>query len=214
MRTFITLLAAMTLAVSCTDSNESNYSLSEEANKNTGKPIMLDKDNVVDLTNMNSLGIGDVESQMALAVTLDPSSYSDTVEHSETKNERKRMALASATISAPYPEVLNMNVFNGNAENFPGHAYRGTVKLYVEDKEVESFAYITGKNAKDDLQMKVYDIMSHLEAAPGNSYLVTAKCTIEFYHGVDDKTLTLDSPGPTYSAPTVRMSNPMRVTFN
>lgn len=206
----LSALIIITLITACTNNDEPTKPKSEAGN-NTAIPDP--KATPATPTVYDSIGIGDVESQMILYVLLDVSSHSPTVAHSEEENKRDRLARATATVSTPYPETLNVTVYNINADNFPQHAYRATVSLYVGKDIVHTFSYITGKNAKTDQQTAIVDILPHLNASAGSSTEIHARCKIEFYSKTDESTLTLDAPAPDSVLVTTKMSNPLRVTF-
>lgn len=213
MRNLLTSLLLITFVAACTDNT-----IDETSNQNPKPTMAVTDEGVIKANQMNSLGIGDVESQMILSVVLDVSSYSSTVVHREEENKRKRIARAIAVVTAPYPETLNVLVYNSNTENYPGHAYRTTVSLYVgkdlaDAKVVDTYAYITGKSAKNNVQSKIVNILPFLNAASGEEFEVHARAEIEFFENTDDSTLTLESPATSSVTTATKMSNPLDIIF-
>ncbi len=209
MRKVLTSLLLVSLMAACT--NDTQPSTPPE-DVDTPSVTVTDT-GIVDTSSMSDIGIGDIESHMNLSVVLHDTSYSPSIVHSEEETKRNRVAKASAEVSAPYPEKLHVLIFNVSAENFPGHAYRATVSLYVGKEIVHTFAYITGKNAKTNIKAEIVDIMPYLNATPGSTAEVHARAKIEFFPGTDETTLTLDTPAPDTIMTATKLSNPFRVTF-
>ena len=159
------------------------------------------------------IGIGDIESNMRLYVLIDESSSSDTVTHSEEFTKLEWLARASIDVSTPYPQELNLMVFNRSVKSFPGHAYRTTVNLYCEDKIIDTFKYITGKNALLDIKEHVVDVMPDLNPEAGKSILLHVRAEIEFFPNTDDESITVDTPAAASVTRTTKMGNPLRITF-
>ena len=210
MHKLLTTLIIITLLTACSNDDEPNNTIYEDAPNNS---MPLTDIGIVDPASLDSIGIGDIESQMVLYVILDESSYSPTIKNLEEKNKRNRLSRASAVVSAPYPEKLNVMILNFNTDNFPGHAYRTTVSLYVGKDIVYTFSYITGKNAKEDVQTKVVDIMPYLKAEPGSSLVIHARGKIEFFSHTDESTLTLETPAPDSISLATKVSSPFVLTF-
>lgn len=211
MRKFITFIALITLSIACT--KDAPTSRTEDGLNDTPPVIPIAENGMVDSTALKSVGIGDIESQMRLVVALSNTSFADNIAHTEEKNQRKEVARATADVSAPYPEKLDINILNFNNDDYPNDTYRGTITLYVNNDIVHTFSYIAGTKASKDLQDATVDIMPHLDATLGSSAQVHARCKIEFYKDTKESDVTLESPAPTDIAPVVKMSNPFRVTF-
>jgi hypothetical protein len=211
MRNFIAFIALITLSLACT--KDPPTTTTELENSDPAPVIAVSEEGLVDPAALNTVGIGDVESQMLLVVSLSKTSFADNISHTEDINKRKENVRATADVSAPYPEKLDVQILNFNNDNYPNDTYRGTVSLYVGKEIVHTFTYIAGEKASQDLESVTVDVMPYLEATAGSSTEIHARCKIEFYKNTKESEVTLDSPAPTDIAPVIKMSNPLRVTF-
>jgi hypothetical protein len=158
------------------------------------------------------IGIGDVESQMRVTITLSGRNESPNLRSKETQAKTEVISFVEVTATKPYPEKLFLFVNTESVANFPGHAVKAKVYIFVDDKKVDEFRFVYGRNAREEHNNYTIDLMEHLDETP-TSVLVRAEADLVFYKDTDQDTIAIDSPEENATASAIKLSNPVRVNF-
>lgn len=209
MRHQIFILLIASIFAGCSGDKSNTYSIDQSAVKETSSSRSAQGASQTGLI----VGIGDIESNMRLYISLDKSSFSDTIHHNEEFTKLEWIARASIDVASPYPSELKLVIFNRNIKSYRGHAYRTTVNLYMEDKIIHSFKYIAGRDALNDIKRHVVDIMPFIEPEPGKSILLHVRAEIEFFPDTEEESITIESPAPDTVSRATKMGNMLRLTF-
>jgi hypothetical protein len=158
------------------------------------------------------IGIGDVESQMRVSVTLSDTNESPKLKSDVLQAKNETIANVTVTATKPYPKELFLFVNTRSMANFPGDAVKAVVSIFVEDKKVDEFKFVYGRNGREERNNYTFDLIKHLDEIP-TSLLVRAEAHLVYYQGTEEEDITVDSPDAEATAVTKAYSNPLRVNF-
>ena len=160
-----------------------------------------------------TIGIGDVESQMRIEMILSETSLSPQIRQNVVTAKTEAVAMSTLDIRKPYPEEVNLFVSCRSVANFPGHAVKAKVTIYVDDQPVEDFSFVYGREGKSERNNYTFNVMKHINPM-ATSALVRAEGRLTLYLNTDETTVTTDHPEDTAVASAIRGSNPVRINFN
>ena len=178
------------------------------------KPVPGAVRNVAGANVPQVLTIGDVNFHFFATVLLNPSTLPDTVAYHETHFDHfdSRVSSATATVSKPYPEVLDAVVTVASAADFPGDAILITTRIYVDDRVVDTYDLVFGENTRAETRVKNADIMEWLNEVP-DSILVRIELDGTIYKETSSSDIDpATAPRPPDDSTTI-YSNTLRINF-
>jgi len=160
----------------------------------------------------SDIGIGDIDSQFRLTMILSETNESPNVTAEEIQAKTEVISLVNVTATKPYPKELFLFVKTNSVANFPGHAVKAVVSIFVGDKKADEFRFVYGRDGRAERNNFTIDIMKHLDSIP-TSVLVRAEAKLVLYLNTEEETIEGDSPEDVATASAVKLSNPVRVNF-
>lgn len=158
-------------------------------------------------------GVGDVETSLKLELTTGDKNDPVAVLYDAVENRKYELSKAQMTVGSPYPEALWVTINLRSTANFGGHAVQVKPKLFLDNREIASFAYMTGSQARKDTKAFEVDIMKHLEEIP-DTLLLHSTVDIKLFLDTDESTITVDTPPEPATQTATKLSNPLRIHFD
>lgn len=157
-------------------------------------------------------GIGDVETSLAVTLTLDKEMDLANIQLEEARTRKTDLAKVDVIVRKPYPEELNLILRIKSSDNFVGHAVQVKPHIYFDAKDVALEGFIYGNRAvldRHDFKINVFD---HLEGSP-SSILVYVKLEINLFLNTSESEITLETPPTEHTQSVTKLSNPVRIDF-
>lgn len=156
--------------------------------------------------------IGDVVAHLELAVALDVRSNLPSLKNTESLTKKDILAMVIIDVSPPIPEELWMGVRVISGKNFPGTLVLVKGSIFVEGKEVGSFAHVMGAEAREQTMLTTFDLMEVLDEVP-ETLLIHATAKVSVFEGDDESAIDPATAVAPAGKTSVIESNPARINF-
>lgn len=196
-------MLAVGVLVGCSDESTSK----DPDSQNSDAPLLM-----MNQSTQLTYGIGDAETTISLNVRLSDSMNRAGLSYREVETKKYELAMAELTVSKPYPEKLLVVVDVGNRNDFEGYAVQVKPRLFIDDREVATFGFVYGADAKRGQRNFEVDLMEYLDEVPA-TLLVHARARIHLFMSTDPAEVTIDTPLSAGSQSAEKLSNPLRVNF-
>lgn len=161
--------------------------------------------------------LGDVDVSTIPMVSLSERSRSQSIEYEEMRTLRKDIAIANATVRAPYPSELWVTTTIDSPRGYretDAVLVRIALTLDTQTEPILTKDYVwSGKTLVKHPETFEIDVMPFLKTVP-ESVLVKARVKIVWFPDTDPATITPETADESKGQTLDKLSNPLRINFN
>ena len=160
----------------------------------------------------HEINIGDVEATVRILGTLAPESEAPNITV-QTYEHALVVDLATITVSPPFPDELKVLFTTRGLRSFGVTPVAVRAKVFVDKKEVYSYALKFGLRAEYERPEEVVDVLAGLETIPDTMLVHVEAEAVLMPEGTNEVSLDPLTATASIERRTTIRSNPVRINF-